>query len=144
LDSEGKVMNAFNIESLTKIDEAASKNENSPGLRSTSHFLPSVENKTTALPSHSSKLPDIDLLSEKLVRSGFRVDLSRLRSMLPNVPLDQPHIMHSVSFSDNPRLSVRLPEISEEPKSLLKVKLLEILIPIPTKCCLFLMPCQSN
>lgn len=146
LDSEGKVMNVFNIESLTKIDEAASKNQNSM-LRSTSHLLPSVQNKTTessALPSHSSILPDIDLLSEKLVRSGFRVDLSRLRSALPNVPLDQPRITHSVSFSDTPRLSVRLPEISEEPKSFQKVKALDILIPVPIKCCLFLMPCQSN
>jgi hypothetical protein len=134
-DSEGNTMNIFNTRSLTKIDEAASNNENGPQLRlrSTSHLLPaSLEKKSTessASSSHSSKLPDIDMLSEKLVRSGFRVDLSRFRSMLPNVPSDDPHIGRAVkivSFSDTPRPSVRLPEISEEPKALLRVNVHDV------------------
>jgi hypothetical protein len=76
----------------------------------------------------SMKLQHIDNLSQKFTNCGFSVDFSSLRSKLLNISTEGLHSKHSVSFSDTPRPSVRLPEVFPETEATRKVALIVMMI----------------
>ena len=118
--------------------QSSLKNQTSPILIS-SVLSPraSTNDERAAVQTHSAELQHIDKLSEKLAQRGFSVDLSRLRSKLLNFPSPRLQSQRSVRFTDTPRPSIRLPDVSEEPEAPRKVTPIFLVISqhsIFTKC----------
>jgi hypothetical protein len=118
--------------------QSSLKNQTSPILIS-AVLSPraSTNDERAAVQTYSAELQHIDKLSEKLAQRGFSVDLSRLRSKLLNLPSPRLQSERSVRFTDTPRPSIRLPDVSEEPEAPRKVNPVILLITqhsIFTKC----------
>jgi hypothetical protein len=91
-------------------------------------FEANFNGESAVVKASTARLQHIDELDKKLVRSGFNVDLSRVRSKLLNLSRGGLGSNEPSGVVSTPRPSVRLPEISDEPEAPSKV-------PSNCQCC---------